>query len=255
MSWEKVFRTSELLGIVAIVYVTHKQHKDNVKLESIMHDNEVKLESLINNNNVKFESLIKEERLNKAKTDIKNAIKETSVRFVDDENENYRPFLENSALENAIKSEIIKTPREPGAVIILAPKEAGKSTRMSKVVRTLTEEGKIEGGYRIPKEILARNNKDSQHLEHLRVSPFTDLLPESKKPIILILDLIDQLFEKDADKQLKRIKEFTTDLAMRSVTPEKLCFQVYVLTNLPQVASELLTINGGKKVRLIGYGK
>jgi len=57
-------------------------------------------------------------RVEEAKEKFKLKLGETVETFVDDFR--YSPFLENAALENALKAEMTKGIREPGVVIVLS---------------------------------------------------------------------------------------------------------------------------------------
>jgi hypothetical protein len=80
------------------------------------------------------------EKTEAAKYALKAQLERTREVFTEDKK--YDPFLEGSALELAITEEITSPIRNPGVVIVLTPKDAGKTTRMARVVRTLTEEKK-----------------------------------------------------------------------------------------------------------------
>jgi len=154
-------------------------------------------------------------------------------------------------------------------VIVLSPKDAGKkSTRMSRVLRALKQKGEIAGGYRIPLRIVMEGEGSVMNsLCHSVSAPsniqFWDLLSITTKRVVLVMDDIDSfiadeefLTEEGKKRFLKRTRDLDHDLSMSSVTPGRgVIFQVFVLAHNPEIAKMLLTINGGKKVRLIGYGK
>ena len=200
----------------------------------------------------------KEGRLTYASMKLQKDIDGTCSKFIDDLL--YKPFLLNSAMEIAIREEIIQETRQPGAVIVLAPKDAGKSTRMHKVLRELKEKNQIAGGYSVyrTKQILESDSPLQELANSIDAPdvPFTDVLPITQVPVILVFDRVDELFEEQIDSPLlNKLKELIRALAMASVTPQGRNFQVFVLTSNPKIAKTMLTINGGKKVRLLAKGE
>lgn len=199
-----------------------------------------------------------DERIIKAEDNLKKELKKVSTygTYL-----KYQPFLKDINLEKALKEDILN--EIPGAVVVLCPKDSGKSTRLYKSLKDLTEKGKVYGAFKVNEEAFCASElpvMDSvvKHLQAPRGTDLWSLLPKNmgESPAIFVVDNIDRIINNKKEVEMKRLYTFVESMSMQSVVSSvNQKFKTYVLTSDPYVAQNLLKINGGKKVRLLAEGK
>ena len=168
----------------------------------------------------------------------------------------HRPFLQDTPLEQAIKEGILDTRR--GAVILCAPKNAGKSTRAISACRELKAEGSIAGFVYVDLDASGATTGNAPAPWTIFRNQFgatdedgvNDILPEnSDRPVVLVLDNVDD------HPDLPAIRGLVKNLAKATIVqPSGQHYVVLALCQQLDCAVELLTINQGEKVRMLEYG-
>ena len=159
-------------------------------------------------------------------------------------------------MSDGIKEGILDTRR--GAIIVCAPKGAGKTTGTVSACHDLKETAEISGFLKF--SLCPRtDDADPPGPWHMFRSKFGashtddlfDMMPiqRTDKPIVIILDNVDDHPNKEG------VKAFVKSLAKPSVVaPTGQHYLVVVLCQDVAVAKSLLTINSRRKIRMLEYG-
>jgi hypothetical protein len=139
----------------------------------------------------------------------------------------------DKALEDEIRIQEKTKCKDPGLKIVLLPSQYGKSTSMKYVLDKLKENEIIHDFKYL----------DYTKDEHIRINNYI----RTEKDMIYVVDNIDHISESE----IKKLLYYCWRYAMLSVS---FPFQIFLLTHRTDIAKELLTINDGSKVRLLGEG-
>ena len=203
------------------------------------------------------------ERKDPTHQDICKHAQDHFARELEEQNKNpisdyYKPFITNDALTDALRSTLSNEVFKPGVIVVAAPKGAGKTTRIRQVCYDLAKAGKVRGAVYVNFATKANVFAHFWHSvagisdpKHTVNSIFAVIPPHkgsSSKMVVLILDNVDDVNQED-------LRGLCNELMIASASmPDVAKFLVVVTCSMPDVAAGLLQLNGGEKVRALGFG-
>lgn len=171
----------------------------------------------------------------------------------------YDPFDTADALTASLRAELTCPLFSAGVLVVAAPRGAGKTTRALQVCRDLVDEKAIVGAVLVD---FAEDHQDAR--EHflrkfgIASTPaldIYDLMPRSaagpSARVVIILDNVDMVEEG----KRAAMQTLCRELMMASARTGHTTFSVIATCKDHEVAQMLLSLNGGRKVRALAYGK
>ena len=171
----------------------------------------------------------------------------------------YKPLFFDDAMSLALGEELSSSRGfHGGAVILLAPPNAGKTTRAKTVCDKLRTKQEIRGAVYIdfdqhteehPKDALCKRF----FLSHAGRDTLTDAIPAGDtRPFVVICDNVEAAFRDAARKEA--MFELLRELTKISTNGDSgRNFVVLAICHEPSAAEFLLNINHGVKVRMLAY--
>jgi hypothetical protein len=143
-------------------------------------------------------------------------------------------------LDNAIEQEIKSQYkiRNPGLVVILVPKAYGSSTSMLRTLNKLKADGTIHDYKFLDYQKDPRMTYDTGY--EMRKN-------NSGRHSVFVIDNND--YRINTAENMRNLRRFCDNYAMMSVGYP---YQFFMITHRPDIAKEMLTINDGAKVHLLG---
>lgn len=164
----------------------------------------------------------------------------------------YEPWIDNTPLQNALNESLTELVEiDFGVKVLLAPVGAGKSARIKVVSNLLKNNNLISGCVEYDLDIdNVKNESLYRHMLNTFGAPRTiqsieALIPAGEKPVLLVIDQVDEIPTPEHDKIVK-FRKFFSKLAWKSINVKKVI--ILVASSDINSATEVMLANKNEKV-------
>jgi hypothetical protein len=194
-------------------------------------------------------------------------MKDCDLNGLNDKRLDVQPYVENENLKSALRNIVTKKYKRRGVAVFHAPASFGKSTHTRLILRDmLTKTGEVRGVFVVSCDdevVMGKENtmealkegfkiKKDEQVDYLypKDGSITDLIPkkgEHEGPVVIVLDQIESLLQKNDGKGPKDFEVIMSSLATKSFELVDKAYFFLVLCREKTDAMRLLKYNGGYK--------